>query len=98
LEAPKAFVKPNEFIPERWSSQPELILDKNAWFPFVIGRYGCIGKQLALNEMRTVMAKLVLEFNITFAKGEDGHRLLEESHDIFTFTCSELDLVFTARE
>lgn len=31
------FVKPNDFIPERWSSKPELILNKNAFMPFSMG-------------------------------------------------------------
>lgn len=39
--APRAFVKPNAFIPERWTTEPELILKKDAWFPFSMGRFSC---------------------------------------------------------
>lgn len=95
--APRAFVKPNDFIPERWSTQPELILNKEAWFPFNIGRYGCIGKQLALNELRTVVTKLVLDFDITLAPGETGYDLMEKSKDIFTMSNSKLDCVLHPR-
>lgn len=96
--APRAFVKPDEFIPERWSTQPELILNKTAFFPFSIGKFSCIGKQLALSELRTVIAKMVLEFDVEFAEGEDGSKLINESRDVFTMSNEELKLVWKARE
>lgn len=96
--SPKAFAQPDEFIPERWTTRPELILDKNAFFPFLLGRYGCIGKQLAYNEMRNVISRLVLEFDIAFAEGEDGTRLLEETQDHFTMGLAGLQLVFRERK
>lgn len=39
--APKAFVAPNEFIPERWTTRPQLVLNKKAFCPFSLGRYAC---------------------------------------------------------
>lgn len=36
---PKHFVKPDEFIPERWTDRPELVLDRRAWHPFIIGKF-----------------------------------------------------------
>ena len=35
----KYFVKPLEWIPERFTSQPELVLDKRAFHPFSFGKY-----------------------------------------------------------
>ncbi|KIW03129.1 uncharacterized protein PV09_05771 [Verruconis gallopava] len=95
--SPRAFVKPNEFIPERWTTKPELILNKNAFFPFSIGKFSCIGKQFALNELRTVVTKMVLEFDVAFAPGEDGTKLLTESKDVFTMSNAELRLIWTER-
>ncbi|KAJ1327353.1 cytochrome P450 family 628 [Microdochium nivale] len=95
--SPRAFVKPLEFIPERWTSQPELVLNKNAWFPFSIGKFSCIGKQLALNKLRIVIAKVLLNFNVALAPGETGRELLEESKDMFTLINAKLELVFTER-
>jgi cytochrome P450 len=63
-----------------------------------LGPYGCVGKQLALMEIRNVMARIVTEFDVTFAPGEDGTKLLEESHDTFTIALAPLELVFTRRE
>jgi tryprostatin B 6-hydroxylase len=50
----RAFVKPDEFIPERWSSQPELILRKDAFVPFSYGTYNCTGRPLAMMQLRMV--------------------------------------------
>ena len=36
--AEECWVRPNECIPERWYSQPELILNKNAYCPFSLGK------------------------------------------------------------
>jgi len=96
--SPKAFVQPDEFIPERWTTRGELVLDKEAFFPFLLGRFGCIGKQLAYNEVRTVITKLVLQFDFAFAAGEDGTDLLEESQDHFTVGLAPLNLVLRARK
>ena len=35
--AEECWVRPNEFIPERWYSRPELIKNKNAFVPFSFG-------------------------------------------------------------
>ncbi|KAI2642480.1 cytochrome P450 monooxygenase-like protein [Xylaria nigripes] len=95
--SPKAYVYPNEFIPERWTTRSELVLNKKAFCAFSMGRFACIGKNLALNELRTVISKTVLEFDIAFAPGETGLPVLEESKDIFTMSLARLDLRFTRR-
>lgn len=35
----RAFVHPNEFIPERWTTRPELIRDKSVYIPFNTGEF-----------------------------------------------------------
>lgn len=35
---PKYFVHPDEWKPERWTTQPDLILDKRAYHPFLKGK------------------------------------------------------------
>lgn len=57
----------------------------------------CIGKNLAMMEMRLVTAHVLTRFDVSLAPGEDGYRLLNESHDHFTVTLAPLDLVFTPR-
>ncbi|TFK52929.1 cytochrome P450 [Heliocybe sulcata] len=60
----RCFMKPYEFIPERWSSQPELVRRKDAFVPFSTGAYNCAGKQLAMMELRLMLVLLVKTFDI----------------------------------
>lgn len=55
-----------------------------------------MGKQVALMELRMTTALLVTEFDIRFAPGENGQRLLNESKDFFTMSIADLQLVFTS--
>ncbi|KAJ5226531.1 hypothetical protein N7468_007756 [Penicillium chermesinum] len=87
-----------EFIPERWYSKPELVKNKKAFAPFSTGPFSCVGKQLALMELRMVVALLVSKFSVQFAPGEDGKRLLDNSKDFFTISIAELNLVFSPME
>lgn len=41
---------------------------------------------------------MVLEFDVEFAKGEDGSKLLNDSKDVFTMSNEELSLVWKVRE
>ena len=61
----------------------------------VAGAYSCLGKNLALTELRTLTATVFMDFNVSFAPSEDGSRLLQESKDHFTMSLAPLDLVFT---
>lgn len=36
---PRYWGRPEEFIPERWTDQPELCKDKRAFIPFTLGKY-----------------------------------------------------------
>lgn len=62
-----------------------------------LGPYGCIGKQLALMELRTVASLLVSQFDIRLAEGEDGRKLLEKSRDAFTLRMEALEVIFEER-
>jgi len=85
----------SSFIPERWYSRPGMIKHKDAYAPFSMGPMGCIGKNLALTELRTLTARLVTGFDVKFAKGEDGKRIMTETLDHFTVDPGDLELVFT---
>lgn len=82
---------------ERWFSKPEMIKHKDAFIPFSIGPYGCIGKNLAYMEVRTIVAQIVNQFEVSFAPGEDGSRLVNETIDHFTMGLEPLQLVFRRR-
>ncbi|KAA6415515.1 MAG: cytochrome P450 [Lasallia pustulata] len=85
------------FVPERWYSKPEMIKDKSAFAPFSTGTYDCIGKQLALLSLRTVIAKLIKDFDVSFAPGDNGEYFAKNTTQHFTWGLAELNLVLTKR-
>ncbi|TVY48702.1 Cytochrome P450 monooxygenase [Lachnellula occidentalis] len=87
-----------EFLPERWEKDSDLILNKSVFVPFSSGPYSCVGKNLALMELRNVVARIVTDFDTKFAPGEDGRALMEETKDTFTLELAPLKLVFTKRK
>jgi len=92
------FVRPDEFIPERWSLKPELIINKTGYAPFSLGRASCIGKQLALLELRITVALLVTKFDVAFPPDSNKNTIIEDVTDHFAHTPGNLKLVFTPRE
>ena len=65
----------------------------------MLGRFGCVGKNLALMELRAVTAALVKKYDIVFAPGSVGGRsVLTEMKDQFTMTPGRLELVFNLRQ
>ncbi|KAK3986137.1 cytochrome p450 [Cladorrhinum sp. PSN332] len=91
------FVYADRFIPERWYSSPELVKDPRVFVPFTIGPYSCIGKPLALMNIRSVIAKLVCNFDIGFAAGEDGSKVETEAVDHFILGLGPLNLSLKQR-
>ncbi|KAK2836068.1 hypothetical protein FQN49_006714 [Arthroderma sp. PD_2] len=96
------FVKPDSFIPERWYSKPDLIIRKDAFNPFLTGKYSCAGRPLAMMEMRMLIAMVVRLYDFNFPKesragaeklydGKGGFR------DYFTAGAPSVPLVFTKR-
>ncbi|KAG9229378.1 cytochrome P450 monooxygenase-like protein [Amylocarpus encephaloides] len=92
------YEKASEFVPERWYEKPEMVIEKNVFVPFSAGPMGCVGKQLGLMELRNVTARIVSQFDVKFAPGEDGTGLLEKSRDVFTLALASMMLMFTRRE
>ncbi|KAF7512751.1 hypothetical protein GJ744_000318 [Endocarpon pusillum] len=88
---PAAFGQPNDFIPERWYSRPELIHDERAFAPF------SVGKGLALVELRLVAAVLLKRFKVRFADGHDPEMLWRNLRDQVTAQPGECWCVFEPR-
>lgn len=74
-----------------------MIKHKDAFAPFSTGPFGCIGKNLAYMEVRTITAQLVDQFDVSLAPGEDGKKLLMKSTDHFTMGLEGLNLIFKRR-
>ncbi|KAH6644601.1 cytochrome P450 [Boeremia exigua] len=96
---PRAFIRPNEFVPERWTSQPDLVVRRDAFVPFSYGTYNCAGKPLAMMQLRMVIAMVVRKFELSFAPGKkrECERFIEDQADCFTLHLHPLPLLLKER-
>ncbi|KAJ4367653.1 hypothetical protein N0V83_007238 [Neocucurbitaria cava] len=78
------FADPDSFIPERWTERPELVLNKSAYNPFSTGPYNCAGKGLAMMELRSVVGRVVNEFDVILPEGFVAETYWEGIKDHFT--------------
>ncbi|KAK3986107.1 cytochrome P450 [Cladorrhinum sp. PSN332] len=61
------FVEPDAFLPERWlgHQDPKFAGDRReAAQPFAYGPRDCIGRNMAMHEMRLVLARVLLRFDL----------------------------------
>jgi cytochrome P450 len=78
---PSWWKRVDEFLPERWlpeSNGTDLHPIKNAWRPFEFGPRACIGVELALMEIKVVLALTLREFDLEEAY-EEWDRLNKSS-------------------
>ncbi|KAK4627014.1 Cytochrome P450 monooxygenase [Fulvia fulva] len=90
----RIYPQADSFVPERWYSKPDMVKHQDAFAPFSMGPFNCIGRNLARMELRTLTAQLLLKYDVAFAPGEDGTRILTKTKDHFTVSVGQLDLGF----
>jgi len=64
----------------------------------IVGPYSCAGKPMALLEMRMILCRIVMNFDMAFADGEDTVNFCNDQKDHFTMQLPPLGLVFTPRQ
>ena len=69
---PQYWKDPDSFIPERWLVGPEdpLYPPKGGWRPFEYGPRNCVGQTLVVQDIKTVLAMTLREFDISPAYDE----------------------------
>ena len=73
---PNIFSNPDKFDPSRWDDYNSMD-SSNAFWPFSIGRRGCIGQSLAMFELHNVLAKLCSKFNFEIdVEGNYDYKLI----------------------
>ncbi|KAL9005078.1 MAG: hypothetical protein Q9188_002125 [Gyalolechia gomerana] len=70
--------RPDDFLPERWCTEPNLFNNSAAFWPFGLGQYGCVGKHLALLEIRRVLTEILEEYTISFAPKKDCYVVFQQ--------------------
>ncbi|KAI9041837.1 cytochrome P450 [Aspergillus affinis] len=93
-----AYQEPDQFIPERWTIYPEMVRDKTAFAPFSTGTFNCIGKPLALLNIRTTIAKVISSFDFALAPGEENMLVDDIMTEGFSTTLGDLMIVFKKRQ
>ncbi|KAJ7625445.1 cytochrome P450 [Mycena rosella] len=102
---------PDSFLPERWlsdserrtlkpstfNSTDEIIHDLSAFIPFSFGPANCVGKNLALQEMRMVICTLMGKFDMRFAEGFDVRSWEDNLCDYFITRKGKLPVIFLPR-
>ena len=83
-----------EFIPDRWYSRPDLIKHSAAYAPFSLGHHSCLGRPLALMEMRLTLAETLSRYDVAFAPGFDPDYFLDHVHECMSWHIGKLDLTF----
>ena len=81
------------------SKSDEVTVTNNAaaFIPFSYGPENCAGRNLALVEMRMVVALLIQRFEFRFAEGYDPRKWEEEIEDWMVTKLGELPVVLTCR-
>jgi len=92
-----SFLKPNYWIPERFTTQPELMPNKNAFIPWTIGKRNCLGKNLSLMEIRVAAALTLSNFDMEMVPGEET-KLFTLATDYFTTTPGPFNVVLKRRD
>jgi cytochrome P450 len=86
---------PEKFWPERWlqyRENPDITLDMAAFIPFSMGPSNCVGKPLAMAELRYVTTVLLTRFEMKFKEGWDVRSWEQNLKDRFTLVKGELML------
>ncbi|RYP03582.1 hypothetical protein DL764_005043 [Monosporascus ibericus] len=80
--SPMNFADPLEFVPERWLKDPPAKYANDnleATQPFSVGPKSCIGRNLAMAEMRLILARMVWNFDLELcdeSRGWKGSQLV----------------------
>ncbi|KAH7360828.1 cytochrome P450 [Rhexocercosporidium sp. MPI-PUGE-AT-0058] len=94
---PRYFEKPDEYIPERWGDWDEGVKDRRAFVPFGYGVHSCVGRQLALNELRTALAAVVERWDIVLGEKYDEEEWKKGLKDHAVAQVGELWVRFVPR-
>ncbi|KAI1638389.1 cytochrome P450 [Biscogniauxia mediterranea] len=87
---PDNFHDPDNFHPERWLSpthplyDPAFANDNRAAFkPFSFGPRDCIGKNLAMSEMRLIMASILFHYDFKLEEGQSDWQSSQMIHGLW---------------
>lgn len=101
---PRNFSHPDVFWPDRWLiagghlPSEKIAHNPDAFMPFSVGPNNCVGKNLALLEMRMLICHVMQKLEVRFAEGWDHRQWLEELDDAFVTRMGRLPVVLQRRD
>ncbi|PSR70846.1 hypothetical protein PHLCEN_2v13287 [Hermanssonia centrifuga] len=101
---PRNFSDPNSFWPERWliagghmAFSEKLVHNPNAFVPFSHGPANCVGKSLAMSEMRIVICQMMQKVNMKFAPGWNSQNWERDLEDRYVTKKGSLPVIIEKR-
>ncbi len=82
---------------EEKESDVKYSTNADAFIPFAGGFANCVGKNLAIVEMRMVVTLLMQKFDMRFAEGYDSRKWEENLEDWFVIKTGELPVVLSSK-
>ncbi|KAH8804408.1 cytochrome P450 [Xylogone sp. PMI_703] len=90
------FDDPETFNPTRWMQEPRDLVQMNLYqMPFSKGTRACLGKNLAMMELKLVVAAVVKQFKIEVADSMKPGDMDMKDHFLTLPACGRCDLVFS---
>ncbi|KAJ3389220.1 hypothetical protein HDU84_008958 [Entophlyctis sp. JEL0112] len=65
---PEVWSNPLEFVPERWIDRESIL--PNSFLPFGDGQHNCIGKKMAVIEIKIILLTILQHFSVEVVAGE----------------------------
>ncbi|KAJ7717068.1 cytochrome P450 [Mycena maculata] len=91
---------PEKYMPDRWLADKDdskFVVNQDAFIPFSIGPANCAGKNLAMLEIRMVVAYVMQAFEMRFGDGYDKRRWEADLKDYFVMQKGGLPVIITSR-
>ncbi|KAI5776791.1 cytochrome P450 [Geopyxis carbonaria] len=92
------FPDPETWNPDRWLDGGKGVKDIRAFIPFSYGPHVCVGKHLALTELRLAVARVVENFVVELPENHDDEEWKARWKDWWLTQIAGLDLRFQKRE
>jgi cytochrome P450 len=93
---PTAFPNPDAFVPERWLEAKSITGEmKTLFMPFSTGSRACLGKNLAMMELKLITATLVKNFTIQQAPETTEDCMVMKDHFLALPKGGKCNLIFS---
>lgn len=94
---PRSFIDPDAFRPERWTSRPELVRNREVFMPFGVGASPCPGRHFAMASMRCIIASIVMRYRVALAPGVERNVLESVKGEKFNITFGAVEMLFVRK-